>query len=76
MGGALVREGLERLRALGAAGCVLLGDPAYYGRFGFRNDHSLVLPDVPREYFQSLVLHGPDAFGIVAFHPGFYGTAQ
>lgn len=76
VGGALVREGLERLRALGAAGCVLLGDPAYYGRFGFRNDHSLVLPDVPREYFQSLVLHGPDAFGIVAFHPGFYGTAQ
>lgn len=76
VGGALVREGLDRLRALGAAGCVLLGDPAYYGRFGFRNDHSLVLPDVPREYFQSLVLHGPDAFGIVAFHPGFYGTAQ
>ncbi|MCB5202030.1 N-acetyltransferase [Neorhizobium sp. T786] len=76
VGGDLVREGLDRLRALGAASCVLLGDPAYYGRFGFRNDHSLVLPDVPREYFQSLVLHGPDAFGIVAFHPGFYGTAQ
>ena len=76
VGEALVREGLDRLRTLGAAGCVLLGDPAYYSRFGFRNDHSLVLPDVPREYFQSLVLHGPEAFGIVTFHPGFYGTAQ
>jgi putative acetyltransferase len=76
VGKALVEEGLDQLRSLGAAGCVLLGDPAYYSRFGFRTDHRLVLPDVPPEYFQSLVLHGPDAFGIVAFHPGFYGTAQ
>lgn len=76
IGSALVGEGLKALRALGAAGCVLLGEPAYYGRFGFRNDHGLVLPDVPAEYFQSLLLHGPEAFGIVAFYPGFHGTAQ
>lgn len=75
-GSALVREGLNELRTLGAAGCVLLGDPAYYGRFGFRNDHGLVLPDVPAQYFQSLLLHGPEASGIVAYHPGFYGSAQ
>lgn len=35
-GGALVREGLEACRKLGAAGCVVLGSPAYYGRFGFQ----------------------------------------
>ena len=76
IGAALVREGLDRLRALDAAGCVLLGDPDYYHRFGFSNEHSLVLPDVPAQYFQSLLLHGPEALGIVTFHPGFYGTAQ
>ncbi|CAH0340725.1 N-acetyltransferase [Rhizobium sp. CECT 9324] len=76
IGSRLVSEGLDRLRTLGAAGCVLLGDPAYYGRFGFRLDHGLVLPDVPPGHFQALLLHGPDALGIVAFHPGFYGSAQ
>lgn len=76
IGTRLVTEGLDCLRALGAAGCVLLGDPAYYGRFGFRLDHGLVLPDVPPGHFQALLLHGPDALGIVAFHPGFYGSAQ
>jgi putative acetyltransferase len=75
IGQALIEEGLHRLRACHAAGCVVLGDPAYYGRFGFRADPALVLPDVPAEYFQILVLHGPAASGIVAFHPGFYGAA-
>ena len=28
IGGKLIREGLDRLKALGATGCVLLGDPA------------------------------------------------
>ena len=37
-GSALIREGLSRLRALGANGCVLLGYPPYYARFGFEPD--------------------------------------
>ena len=36
IGGELVNRGLEACRDLGAAGCVVLGAPAYYGRFGFR----------------------------------------
>jgi putative acetyltransferase len=35
IGGALVREGLARLRAAGEALVCVLGDPAYYRRFGF-----------------------------------------
>lgn len=34
-GAALIREGLSRLRDMGAEGCVVLGDPGYYGRLGF-----------------------------------------
>jgi len=35
MGAALIRRGNERCRALGLRAIVVLGDPAYYSRFGF-----------------------------------------
>jgi putative acetyltransferase len=34
-GSRLTRDGLDACRRLGARGCVVLGDPGYYGRFGF-----------------------------------------
>ena len=36
LGQALIGGGLQRLAATNAGGCVVLGDPAYYGRFGFK----------------------------------------
>ena len=72
IGAALIREGLARLAAMGAKGCVVLGDPGYYRRFGFEADPALVLPDVPPEYFMRLILAGTPPRGTVAFHPGFY----
>ncbi|MDT4815228.1 GNAT family N-acetyltransferase [Achromobacter agilis] len=70
VGAALLREGLARLEALGAAGCVVLGDPAYYGRFGFARDASLTCPGVPPEYFMARVFTRP-ARGEVAYHAAF-----
>lgn len=35
VGGGLIRDGLDRLRADGCDLVFVLGDPAYYGRFGF-----------------------------------------
>jgi putative acetyltransferase len=35
IGGALVREGHVRLKAAGETLSIVLGDPAYYGRFGY-----------------------------------------
>lgn len=35
LGGALIRAGLERLRRAGVEMVFVLGDPAYYRRFGF-----------------------------------------
>jgi putative acetyltransferase len=35
IGGALIREGHVRLKAAGETLSVVLGDPAYYGRFGY-----------------------------------------
>jgi len=71
IGGMLIREGLAILRQEGAKGCVLLGDPGYYGRFGFRADQRLKLPGVPAEYFQCLAF-GPDMpEGDVAYDTAF-----
>lgn len=74
IGSALIREGLEVLASRGAQGCVVLGDPRYYGRFGFTSSHGLRYVDVPAEYFQSLLLRGESAAGEVAYHAGFEAT--
>lgn len=71
IGQALIREGLQRLRSMGAGGCVLLGDPAYYARFGFRNDPHLRHAGAPAWAFQCLTLSGQRPSGEVSFHPGF-----
>ena len=69
IGEALIREGLARLAALNAEGCVVLGDPAYYGRFGFVSDPALTYGDKPSAYFQRLVLMGKPRQGDVSYHP-------
>lgn len=71
IGGALVREGLERLRSAGAKGCVVLGDPGYYRRFGFGNDPALRYEDAPAEYFMRLSFDGSAPSGAVVFHEAF-----
>lgn len=71
IGSALVRYALDALRARGAAGCVLLGDPAYYARFGFAVEPKLVLPDVPPEYFQVLRFDSTLPSGTIRYHEAF-----
>lgn len=71
IGSALIREGLSRLKDLGARGCCLVGHPAYYGRFGFQNVRGLVLEGVPEEVFFALSFDGPIPQGRVEFHAAF-----
>ena len=71
VGTVLMRAGLARLADAGAKGCVLVGDPAYYRRFGFIASSSLGYPDLPAEYFQVLELASETPSGTVAFHPAF-----
>jgi putative acetyltransferase len=74
IGGALIREGLERLRSLGARGCCLVGHPEYYPRFGFGRAAGLAVEGVPEEAFQVLIFEGPLPTGVVEFHEGFKAT--
>jgi putative acetyltransferase len=71
IGSALIREGLRQLRESGAAGCVLVGEPAYYSRFGFVHDPDLHLANVPPPYLQRLSFSGVLPKGEVRFHAGF-----
>jgi predicted N-acetyltransferase YhbS len=71
IGAGLVEAAIAWLRASGAAGCVLLGDPAYYRRFGFVSDPMLRYGDEASPYFQYLSLAGPAARGQVTYHPAF-----
>lgn len=71
VGSDLIRHGLERLKAKGAAGCVLIGEPAYYQRFGFTLDPALTYRDLPAGYLQYLSLDGSIPRGEVSFHPAF-----
>lgn len=85
VGQALVQAALADLRARGAAGVVLLGDPAYYARFGFAASGDLSLLSLPAAYadhVQALAfgdeaargtLRYPVAFGLApeaSFAPG------
>jgi putative acetyltransferase len=71
IGTQLMEQALAELHKLGASGCVVLGDPPYYSRFGFKAEPSLVLPDVPPEYFQAISFVGPSPSGTVSYHQSF-----
>lgn len=71
IGSALMQAALDGLRARGAAGCVLVGEPAYYGRFGFAPVPGLVYPGIPPEYFMAFPLGPAVPQGTVAFHAAF-----
>lgn len=46
-GSAVIRHGLTQLQELGAAGCVALGSPAYYPRFGFKETRGRISKACP-----------------------------
>ncbi len=76
IGRALITAGLELLRQRDAAGCILVGNPAYYARFGFRPFPALSPETGYSEFYQILPLRiaAPDI--VVRFHPLFNGTAE
>jgi len=71
IGKSLINEGLSSLKELGGQGCVLVGDPAFYKRFGFKNSPKLVHEGVLQEVFLALPFTEKVPQGIVVFHNGF-----
>ncbi|WP_427963862.1 GNAT family N-acetyltransferase [Altererythrobacter sp.] len=71
IGSSLMRRGIADMRERAARGLVLLGDPAYYARFGFSADRRLSYPGPPAEYFQCLLLEGEMPRGKVSYAAAF-----
>ena len=71
IGRALVETGLDALRCRGACGCVLVGDPAFYRRFGFRQQPGITWVGVPDENVLCLSMSGDAPVGAVSYHPAF-----
>jgi predicted N-acetyltransferase YhbS len=71
IGHALVTAVLAHLVERGAAGCVVLGHPTYYPRFGFRHHPGLALPGYQGDHFLALAWRGTVPLGEVAYHPAF-----
>ena len=71
IGSQLITKGLSDLKQQGAKGCVLLGEPEYYSRFGFKVIDNLTLQGVPPEYFMSLSFDGVYPSGDVEYHSAF-----
>jgi putative acetyltransferase len=71
IGSAVIREGLDQLRRRDAAGCILVGDPAYYARFGFRPFPALCPPGEPAEFYQILPMNAVALDCVIGFHPAF-----
>lgn len=67
----LLEAGLAEIHALGAAGCVVLGDPAYYRRFGFEPYEDLVCADAPPGHFMARTFTGERPSGRVEYHQAF-----
>lgn len=71
IGTALVEAGLSELQARNASGCVLVGDPKFYGRFGFTTFPELVHEGVPHEYVLGLPFGDAVPSGVIRAHAAF-----
>lgn len=76
IGSAVINAGLNLLRKRDAAGCVLVGNPAYYRRFGFLPFPELCPDGEPAQFFQILPLCISEPNVVVGFHPLFHGEAS
>ena len=75
IGTALVRHGLRQLRSRQAAGCILVGDPDFYQRFGFQNFPDLKHEGVPSQFVLALSWQEHLPGGYVQFHKAFAETS-
>jgi putative acetyltransferase len=53
---------------------VLVGEPSYYERFGFRSRPNLAVDGVPQEYVLALPFGESRPSGTVMFHEAFAAT--
>lgn len=76
VGRALVEAGLAAVRASGARGCALVGDPAFYERFGFTHLPEVTCEGVPDFAVLCLPFSGERPAGALVHHDAFFVTGE
>ena len=71
VGAGLVEPGLADLRARGAKGCAVLGDPGFYGRFGFKSVGALRYGALPVRLVQWIAFEGDAPSGELSYARAF-----
>lgn len=71
IGSQLINQGLSILKKHGATGCALIGNPAYYKRFGFQSDGNLKYGETPLPIVQWLSFGAEKANGVLKYAPAF-----
>ncbi|MGO2498015.1 MAG: GNAT family N-acetyltransferase [Vibrio litoralis] len=62
----LIRSGFDSLLEFGYSACVVLGEPNYYSRFGFKNAESFGLASI----YNQMPEFTPGAFQVIALDDG------
>ena len=75
IGRTLIEASLDVMRSRNARGCVLVGDPDLYRRFGFGRCPGVTWSGVPDEYVLCLPFGGEEPDGEIAYHPAFLAGA-
>jgi putative acetyltransferase len=71
IGRSLIRDGLDILKAQGAGGVALIGNPDVYRSSGFASDGRLTYKGLETRYVQRIVFRGPDPEGELHFADAF-----
>lgn len=76
VGSQLIRQGLALLQERGAIGCILVGNPCYYRRFGFEVASECCPDGEPSKYYQMIVFQGEKPGQVIGFHKLFHAKAD
>lgn len=72
IGTALIKAALEEVRKMGISACILIGDPAFYTRFGFVGYERITMQGVPQENVMIKIFDESfDASGNLGHHSAF-----
>lgn len=72
VGSALIDEAIRRMKTMDAKGIVLVGDPAFYKRFGFSNVPDITYEGIPGQFILSLPFTKERTKGGIIAHKAFY----
>jgi putative acetyltransferase len=72
IGSALIRTGVGQLRARGVGGIAVVGNPAYYERFGFARVSRFGPTGGEASYFRAMILAGEEPEGELRYASAFY----